>query len=668
MKLWTLPTIHPAAIARDQTLIPVVINDLNKPLAHPPEHYKLYPSVDDLAEYEDAAELAVDLETDVRTNQIKIVGLSRKPFYAIAVPFHGEYIGRLRRIFASAKILYTHNGLQFDIPLLEANGIKLHPDVFVFDTMLAHHLCFPQFSGESGKDEDAGRKTAGGHGLEFVSSQFTTKPPWKADALGEPWYWELRCCRDTDITLQIATQLRPMLRQYGLSELYADVQVPLAKICKLMSDTGIQVDPSRISLVREALRARMREEEAHLPLELQTREVPIQRRVPAAPGELSEKTGKPIRFKLVPGVKQVTPWRSDKSVGNFLYETLRLPVQKHVKSEKRTTDKVALDRLYNRTKNRAILAVQRLRSFDETMTTFATEEMRGTSRIHSNFKVHGTASGRLSSSEPNLQNVPKSARVIYVPSQPGWVIVDADFSQIENRLTAYFARDTDRLSRFQLDPAFNEHKWVASVMFGLPLEEITTDNSKDAPYGKAKRITHATNYGMGPRKISMTYDMDFAEVKRLQTKLKLAWHKTVAWQNQTAEQAKKQGYLSTPFRRRRPFYTTRLYTESLSFLPQSTAADILFRAMIGLMYQRIGWPEERVAKICAVWEPLPEPARLLLSVHDSLVFECPREKLDETVSVIQRVMGQPWRELGGFVIPVSVSWGPSWGELQPYVP
>src|SRR5207245_10749735 len=111
---------------------------------------------------------------------------------------------------------------------------------------------------------------------------------------------------------------------------------------------------------------------------------------------------------------------------------------------------------------------QQLRTIASLESTFAKESFQGIERIKPNFNPHGTASGRLSSSDPNLQNVPSAARYIYVPSYPDWVLIEADFSSLENRLTAWFAQDSDRLERLST-PGFNEHKWVTSQFFGIPI-------------------------------------------------------------------------------------------------------------------------------------------------------------------------------------------------------
>ena len=892
-----IATLHPSAIARDQTLIPAVISDLKKSLTQPPELYVPRPSLAQVQAFTSRV-FAFDIETNPATQEILCVGLSAERFHAICVPFAGAYIPELKRIFAAAEILVGQNSLQFDLPILAGAGIAPPAAAQLYDTMLMQHLLAPDLP----------------HGLDFLGSIFTNKPAWKHLSDED---MELYCCRDVDVTFQCWQQLKPLLVQENLLSLYELVQVPLAKICRLMYDTGVRVNPGRIAEARTALKAEALKLEANIPEKLRTRKQAIKQRQPAPPGTLG-KSGKPVKYVMVDAEETVQPWRSPDVIKEWLYEELALPLQTNPKTHKISTDKFALEKLLRQCRKtgklaeaRSIEALQRLRKVDELLTTFVSEAITQVERVHPHFNVHGTASGRLSSSEPNLQNIPESARIIYVPDYDDWEWASVDFSQIENRLTAHFARDHERMQRFLVDPNFSEHKFAASLFFNIPIEDVQKDNDKDAPYGKAKRIVHGVNYGMGPRKIVNMYDMDFREVRELIAKWKGAIAPTSKWQEETAAQAKRDGVLTTPFGRKRWFYcavpetktltedlrwvevgslkegdtliafdeepsmgkgygrkyqkatvtatgrekmpcykvvtdrgtvtvsfnhpflvdrkkggsqyvwrqaqhlevgariaflaepwehdtsneagwlagfldgegsvaryaitaaqkpgavlsraqdwftckgfwrglymdkrdvghiqltsrlpdalrllgtlrpvrllgaanklweghriwgkwtqpasvlsleflgerevvalststktvilngllshnTTSYFTESLSFLPQSTAADIIYRAMIGLMWERIGWPLQKALQVVKVAEPLPEPAKLILQVHDELDIIYPRPMRDKVLGVVQRVMEQPFPELGGLSIPIGISCGPSWGEVKKY--
>ena len=673
-KTRVIPTLHPSYISRDQTMIPIVVNDLKKNTQVPPEHYNLTPSLEDVRAFE-ATDLAFDIETNPATQQILMVGLAVTPFRAMVVPFSGPYIPELKRIFKNAKTLYGQNSIQFDIPILADNGICTNGNMW--DIMLLHHLLFPQFSGEAGnEDQDSERKHGGGHGLEFISSQFTNKPAWKEQYRGQPGYWEHRCARDTDVTLQAGRVLVAMARQEHLVDLYDNVQVPLAKICRLMTTTGIKLDPNRLAIVREELLKQIADEEAKLPEQVRGYDKPKRKKVPAPDGTLNEK-GKPVKFTWEPTFERKSPWRSPKTLQKFLYTDwgLGLPPQRHPKSKKITTDKGAIEkcirilRRANRTQDaQGLVGYGKLKKAATLVSSFCTEDLiqQRVKRQHPRFNPHGTSSGRLSSSDPNFQNQPPKARFMYVASHPGWKIVEFDYSNIEPRLTAYFSGDQERLARFS-QPGYNEHKWVTSIFFDIPYDEVdSSDSSIEAPYGKAKRINNGLNYRMGPIKIANTFDLDLKEVKDLVFKWKTINHKTVLWQDEVGADAKENGFLTTPFGRKRWFYTSSYLTESASFLPQSSGADIIFKAMLGLMYERINWPVEKVLKVVPIVEPLPHPARLLVQCHDSLVFECPGEMVDQFITTVRRVMEQPIRELGGMSFPVKAKVGESWGEVQAY--
>lgn len=658
-----MPTLHPAAIAREQVMSVVAVNDLKKSLVVPPEYYNLQPTLDDVLAF-NATEFAFDLEFNMGTSQITMCGLCARPFHAIVVPFSGPYIQVLKHIFANAKRVIGHNVIQCDLPMLDVAGVRISDNCAVTDTMLVQHLLCPDLP----------------HDLEFVASQFSNKPAWKDEERGTSHYWPLRCARDSDATLQSHRVLWPMLKLEKLDHLYEHCQVPLARICKLMHDTGIKRDPERLKTVRAKFIEEIKTAERLLPAELQTRMVPIRKRVKAPAGTVG-KGGKPVKYVFEPAEKQVVPWNSDDVLKQYLYGTLNLPVQLHVKKKKPTVDKTAIEKLIRYCKREdkpeeaAVLKALQSLSKASTLVSSFLKAPKGhaavaVSREHADFNVHGTAPGRLSSARPNMQNQPETARYIYVPSHADWCWVQADYSGAENLLTAYFANDTERLMRLRT-PGFSEHKHNASIFFGVPYDEVVKSSDPDSYYKRAKIITHGLDKGEGPKRIAETNDFDFGEVRNLVALWKQHNFKTVEWQQRVGKEAEQQGWLSNPFGRKRWFWTSSLYTEALAQPAQSTVADVIYRAMIGLMYERIDWPLDRVLQVVRVAEPLPWPAQLVLQVHDSLLVETPRALVDQVVETMRRVMQQPWPELGGMSIPVEFECsepGASWGECHKWSP
>lgn len=897
-----LPTLHPSYVARDQKYIPVVINDLRKTLVVPPEHYNLYPSIEDVRAFR-AKEFVFDIETPKYKTMgehapIEMVGLCSEPFRVMVVPFTGAYVAELKRIFAEATDVVGHNLIQFDLPRLRRDGITIADDCRIWDTMLLQHLRFPNLP----------------HDLEFVGSQFSNKPAWKHDKAS----FELYCARDVDVTMQAYRQLKPMIQQQGLMPLYQLVQVPLGKICHEMTTLGFKQDPDRLREVRTKFLAEVAQLEQQLPPELQPFTQKKRKRHLAQPGVVNAK-GKPVKY-VYEEIEERKSGVTTASKKKFFYEILGLPEQYNAKSKKISTDKTAIDKLMVAVRKTDWPQVKRdqvtgwlvtLRKYSKVMTLlrgFLKEDYEKIPRrfIHPSFNVHGTSTGRLSSSNPNFQNQPETARYMYVPRHAGWKIIECvtpdtriltsdlrwkpakdisvgdelwgfdedanirkirkavveqaqriekhcyritttqgtitasqdhsflwknanngrnyewrhvkdlkvgdalgffiqpwledcsrdggwlaglldgegwvtdhatvgfgqndgivldralaqleadgftyergknasgcnqitiskdsafaglqalgryrpirllhkalgcvegmrtwcqksepaiiqriefvnrqevialqttthtfiaegflshncDYSGIENRLQALFAGDQRRLDR--LLQGVSEHKIATELFFGIPYYLVEKDNDPEAPYNKAKHIVHGTDRGMGAKKISNMYGIEFAESKRLQALWKDEIKATIQWQGEIAAQAKKQGFLANAFGRKAWFYTDTAYTESISFMPQSTGADVIYRAMVGLMYERIGWPLEKVLQISPVAKPLPRPANLLVQVHDALVFEAPEELVSEVVSTVRDVMEQPWRELGNYVLPVSVAVGDSWGEVEAY--
>ena len=640
--------LHPSYLMRDSAMIPATISDLSKGTQIPPQHYNTTPTLADLEGF-NARTLIFDIETNRFTQQITMVGIAdaRRAYHVVVVPFHGAYIPQLKRIFAEAEELVGQNIIGFDLDRLKEAGVVTNPAAQIWDIMLIHHLIQPDAP----------------HDLEFIATIFTQMVAWKQlSNVDMPWY---NGC-DVDATAQIYAQLRPLLRQFNLERLYKLAQVPLAKICKMMTETGIKTDPNRISQAREKFLAEFATLEQQLPKELQSYDKAIRVRRPAPEGTIG-KSGKPVKYIHIPGTERVDPWNSPKLCEKWLYETMQYPKQLHPKTKKVTASKTALDRLFRKTGNKQLMVLKDLKSLDEILSTFLKDENVGkslpVSRVHSSFLVHGTNTGRLSSSHPNMQNIPKEAKFAYVPSFADWCFVEADFSGIENSLAAWYANDTERLARLAVR-GFSEHKWLCSKIFGIPESEISKSSDE---YDRAKHTNHGADAGMGPRKMSIQYNIPEKDCRQLLLMWKTLNHKSAEWQERTGNQAVKDGILTNVFGRKRWFWSQTAYTEGIRFLLQSTAADICFRAMIALCYERVGWPIEEALKVVQVLRPLPTPARLVLQVHDSLLIECPYALVDDVKACMKAVMEQSWPELAGYSIMIDIKTGApgaSWGEIK----
>ncbi len=660
-QLLTVPTLGISKLGADQTMIPVLVNDLRMPLVREPEHYNIYPSLEDLKAFR-FKRFAFDIETSYTNHdEIYMVGLCAEPYKAIVVPFTDAYKEELVRIFAEAEEVIGQNLIHFDLPILARQGIKIRgpKECKVWDVMLMHHLRFPTFP----------------HDLEFIGKQFTNKGAWKYDKVSKETY----CARDTDVTLRILEPLKALLEQAQLLDMYQYVSWPLALICHRMSEVGIKRSAVRIKELRVEYNEALGKGQDALPEHMRTFMERKRRKVPAPPGSVNEK-GKPIRFLYEEYFVEKHPWRSSKVKQHFLYEELKMPVQYKFGTTRITADKMALDRLYNRAVSpsqewikrygedflRGLVPILRtLRTLNETATrlaAFKDAPEEEDSFVHTSFSVHGTESGRLSSSNPNMQNVNEEARFMFVPRNPGGRMIACDYSGIENRLVAFLARDHTRMSWFK-DKEFSEHKYLAAILEEIPYEQVTKSKEKDSWYAISKAIVHGADRMRGAKNIWEKADLDPERVTKVLATWKAQISDTVRWQRRIAQEVIKTGWAVNPFGRKMWFWESGAATRIVSFFPQSTAFDVIARVMIGLMHERIGWPKEWAEKVCPLAMPLPETAELNLQVHDELVVETVSEEaVPETLSVLTAVMTQPWKELDGMTLPIGIGVGPSWGE------
>lgn len=641
------PTIHPAALMRQQSEIPSVVNDLAKAARCEPyeENLNTRPSVGDVLALANSPVIAVDIETGV-DGAITHIGLSAKPHEGLVVPATKTYLEVVKRVLHSTRALVGHNLIHFDLPHLQRAGLTRNYEEY-WDTMLMHHLRHPDLP----------------HSLEYAVSTYLDVPPWK-QAMQEDI--ELYCARDVCRTMGLFRKLWGALRttrgssfnrrldMRTLLDLYKDASLPLAFLCQQMSDVGLYADPLAMDVMRKELLRRRDELAAQLPPELAPVMHEIRRRMP------SSKPGK--KFELVPDTEIVAPYRSPKSLARYLYDRLGLPAQRNLSTGRTSVDRVALMHLRSLVKDadqkKLLDVLEEIRSIETQLSNFLSATRAG--RQHPQFLVHGTATGRLSSSNPNVQNIPEELRKVYVP-RDGYVFVEIDFSSLENRLTAWYANDTERLKRFE-DRSFNEHRWMASQLFGVPYEKVPKDKSRESMYTRAKIVIHGSNYLMGARKIAWQYGLPEREVKDLLTKLYTRFPATKRWQEATVKRAQR-GPLANAYGRMRWFWTSTLATEAVAFLPQSTGADVCFETMIRLMWNRTPMTEQRARQL---WgddiEPLPDDVYIVCQVHDSLLFEVPREKAEAVLARIIHVAEQPRKRLLGLVLPVEGKILNRWGE------
>jgi DNA polymerase-1 len=408
----------------------------------------------------------------------------------------------------------------------------------------------------------------------------------------------------------------------GMEPLYRDIELPLIPVLVDMEWTGITIDqPLFRQLARELAQDLARLER-----------------------QIAEGSG--TEFNL----------NSPKQMGAVLFEKLQLPVLKKTKTGP-STDADVLEQLAEMGHEvpRLILEHRELQKLRSTYVDVLPGRINPrTGRIHTSFNQTGAATGRLSSSEPNLQNIPvrtgrgEAIRRGFVPTA-GWSFVVADYSQIELRLLAHFSGDPSFLEAFGRGDDI--HRQTAAIIFGVPVEQVTGEMR-----GRAKTINFATIYGQGPFALSKQLGITQEEARAFIARYFERFAGVRAWLDRQVELARQQGWVATLFQRRRYVpeikdrnFNTRAFGERLAQNSplQGSAADLIKIAMIRIHQ---GLRDEGLA------------ARLLLQVHDELVLEAPAAEVARVTALVRGHMEGAAELRVPLVVDIGV--GPNWLDAK----
>ena len=430
---------------------------------------------------------------------------------------------------------------------------------------------------------------------------------------------------DADITCRLHRLFAPQLaRQPGLLALYRDVELPLLEVLADLERTGIKVDLEVLARIRTDFQARLRTQEE----------------------EIFAAAGKPFNLS------------SPKQVGELLFDELRLHEAAGLKPKRTmtgavSTDAEVLEQLAPYHRLPALILAHR--ALEKLMGTYvdalpALVSPR-TGRVHTSFNQAVTATGRLSSSDPNLQNIPvrsaegRQIRAAFVPGEPGWELLSADYSQVELRILAHISQDETLVEAFR--QGLDVHRATAARIFDLPLERVSSELR-----GRAKAINFGIIYGMGAPRLARETGLPLAEARSFIEGYFAKYPRIQAYLTGEVERARKQGYVETLLGRRRPLpdirathRAARANAERMAVNTpiQGSAADIIKVAMIRIQ-RRLRAEGLR--------------ARMLLQVHDELLFELPREEAEPTERVVREEMEGAYPLLVPLV--VDVGRGPNW--------
>ena len=424
--------------------------------------------------------------------------------------------------------------------------------------------------------------------------------------------------------VQSVWALQPVLHEkmdaQAMLPLYTDIELPLCPVLARMEQAGFLVDRKALYDFGESLTSSIEQ---------------LQQSIWALAGE-------PFNIQ------------SPKQLGSVLFERLMLPAGKKTKTGW-STNAAVLDKL--RGKHPIVEQILDYRTLTKLKSTYADgllKEISADGRIHTNFQMTVTATGRLSSTEPNLQNIPvrrelgAQIRKMFVAS-PGKVLVDADYSQIELRLLAHIANDETMIAAFRSGEDI--HAVTASQVFGVPLAEVTP-----LQRSHAKAVNFGIVYGISAFSLAQDIGVFQNEAKAYMDSYFAKYHGVRAYMTRVVEQAKADGYVTTLFGRRRDLpelkssnFNLRSFGErvALNMPIQGTAADIIKAAMV---------------RVDARMRAEHLQARLLLQVHDELIVECPAEEAE----TVKAILVDEMEHVVDYRVPllVDAKIGASWAEAH----
>ena len=586
-----------------------------------------------VARLESSHAFALDTETTSRyPMKARLVGLSFsiRPHEAFYVPCAHNYIGapkqlsldlvlsRLRSVLESPEIEKIGQNIKYDSMVLHRHGIQLAG--IRFDTMLASYLINPAKRAHS-LDQIA---------LDFLDhktityKEVTGTPERKSGFSKVPLDEAVTyACEDADITLMAHGVLEPRLKEAGLTRLFERVEMPLVSVLARMEMTGIRINPDMLRDLSSSF------EQQLLTIE----------------NDIHALAGEPFNIK------------SSQQLGRILFDKLGLPVQK--KTKKRTGYSTDVEVLTSLSAQHELPAlVLRHRTLAKLKSTYADALIdlvdTETKRIHTSFNQTITATGRLSSSDPNLQNIPirtdegREIRRAFVPARD-WLLVSADYSQIELRILAHCSDDRILIGAFNDDE--DVHIRTAAEVFQVEPKQVTTELRR-----QAKAINFGIVYGMSPYGLSKQLGIGLKMAKTYIDNYFERYRGVKQFMTDAIEEARKAERTCTLLGRIRPLpdinsthRNTRLFAEraAINTPIQGTAADLIKLAMI-----------EADANL----HEKGFRARMLLSVHDELVFEIPRDELESAITTVTKTMEGIWQL--SVPLKVNIAHGKHWADAH----
>ena len=565
--------------------------------------------------------LSLDTET-TSTNAIdaELVGLSfsvkEKEAWYVAVPANRKEALRIVNIFKplyeNPVILKIGQNIKYDLEVLANYGIELKGELW--DTMIAHYLIQPELH----------------HNMDYMAEVYLNYQTIHIDELIGPRGKNQKSMRDlsptqvyeyaaedADITLRLKNVLEPKLKEAGIEHLFYEIEMPLVRVLAEMEMNGVLIDTDSLKETSELFTSRLKE---------------LEQRIYELAGE---------EFNIA----------SPKQVGDILFGKLQIIEKpKKTKTGQYVTNEETLQTL--RTKHEIVEKILEHRGLKKLMGTYVDALPKlinpRTGHIHTSFNQTITATGRLSSSDPNLQNIPirgedgKEIRKAFIP-EPGCQFFSADYSQIELRVMAHLSEDENMIEVFR--EGKDLHAATAATIYKKDISEVSRDERT-----KSKRANFGIIYGITVFGLAERLEIDRGEARQLIDGFFQTFPQVHDYMERSKEIVRQKGYAETVFHRRRYLpdihshnATVRGFAErnAINAPIQGSAADIIKVAMVRI-YRRMKAEGLK--------------SKMILQVHDELNFSVvPEEKERMELLVLEEMQG-------AFTLKVPLIADAGWGE------
>ena len=572
-----------------------------------PHNYKLVENQEDLKNLRDYfltnKILSLDTET-TSTSAIdaELVGLSFavKEFEAFYVPIPAnreealQIVNIFKPVYENEEILKIGQNLKYDLEVLRNYDIELKGKMW--DTMIAHYLIQPELHHNMDYMAEIYLNYQTIHIEELIGPKGKNQKSMRSLLPSQIYEY---AAEDADITLRLKNKLEPELKKAGCEDLFYNIEMPLMPVLAEMEMNGVCLDTASLAETSKQFTNRMNEIEA---------------RIYELAGE---------QFNIA----------SPKQVGEILFDKLKIIEKaKKTKTGQYVTSEEVLQQLRN--KHEIVADILEHRGLKKLIGTYIDALPKlinpKTGHIHTSFNQTITATGRLSSSDPNLQNIPirgedgKEIRKAFIP-EPGCLFFSADYSQIELRVMAHLSQDTEMIKVFS--EGKDLHAATAANIYKKPIEEVTRDERT-----KSKRANFGIIYGITVFGLAERLDIPRDEAKMLIDGYFATFPQVHDYMEKSKEVARQQGYVTTLFGRRRYLpdinshnATVRGFAErnAINAPIQGTAADIIKVAMIRIFNR---FKAEGIR------------SKMILQVHDELNFSVFPEEKEKVESIVLEEM------------------------------